>query len=247
MLLPAEIKVFSDLDELSRQAATRFARIATQRVGETKMFAAALSGGSTPRRLYELLASPPFSERVPWSRTHLFQVDERCVPPDHPQRNYRMIREALLSRGLVPDSNFHPMAAELQDRDEAARRYAKELARVLLAKGDEWPRLDVIFLGMGADGHTASLFPGSLALEVQSLWVVPNYVEKLQAYRLTLTFPILNAAACIIFLVAGADKAETVRQVLDASTEPDKFPAQRIRPTNGEVCWYLDEAAAALL
>jgi 6-phosphogluconolactonase len=247
MLLPAEIKVFSDLDELSRQAATRFVRIATQRVGEGKIFAAALSGGSTPRRLYELLASLPFSERVPWSSTHLFQVDERCVSPDHPQSNYHMIREALLNRGLIPDSNFHRMAAELQDREEAARQYAKELARVLRGRADEWPRLDVIFLGMGADGHTASLFPGSPALDVQSLWVVPNYVEKLQAYRLTLTFPILNAAACVIFLVAGADKAGTVRQVLDPSTGPDKFPAQRIRPANGEVCWYLDEAAAALL
>ena len=247
MLLPAEIKVFPNLDELSRQAAGRFARLANQRVAESRLFSAALSGGSTPRHLYELLASPPFSEKVPWSSVHLFQVDERCVDPDHPQSNYRMIREALLDHGAVPQANFHRMPAELADRDEAARQYAEEMGRVLRPKSNQWPRLDLVFLGMGADGHTASLFPGSPALDAQVFWVVANEADKLQIPRLTLTFPVLNAAGCVIFLVAGADKAETVSQALDPSTAPDTFPVQRIRPTNGEVSWYLDEAAAALL
>jgi len=247
MLLPAEIKVFPDLEAMSRQAANRFVRLANQRVAENRLFTVALSGGSTPRRLYEILGSPPTAQRIPWANTQLFQVDERCVPPDHVESNYRMIHETLLSHGAVPKSNFHRMAAELADHGEAAHQYAEEIRRALRPKSTDWPRLDLILLGMGPDGHTASLFPGSDALDVQVLWVAPNYVEKFRMYRLTLTFPVLNAAASIIFLVAGADKAETVRQVLDAAGEPDRFPAQRIRPANGQVSWYLDEAAAALL
>lgn len=247
MLIPAEVKVFPDLEALSRQAADQFARLATRRVAAGHTFSAALSGGSTPKRLYEILAAPPFSERVPWAGTQLFQVDERCVPPDHPQSNYRMIHTALLERGAVPAGNFHRMLAELPDPDEAARLYSDELNRVLKPGSGEWPRLDLVLLGMGPDGHTASLFPGSEALEVQLLRVVPNYVEKFQMYRLTLTFPVLNAAASVIFIVAGADKAEIVRQVMDASTPADRFPVQRIRPLNGEVTWYLDEDAARLL
>lgn len=247
MLLPAEIKVFSDIEEMSRQAASRFVRLANQRVAENRLFTVALSGGSTPRRLYEILGTAPTAQRIPWANTQVFQVDERCVPPDHIESNYRMIHEALLSRGAIPESNFHRMAGELADHDEAARQYGEEIRRVLRPKPADWPRLELVFLGMGPDGHTASLFPGSDALDVQVMWVAPNYVDKLKAYRLTLTLPVLNAAASIIFLVAGADKAETVRQVLDASGEPDRFPAQRVRPTNGQVSWYLDEAAAALI
>jgi 6-phosphogluconolactonase len=247
MLLPAEIKVFPDLEPMSQQAAGRFVRLSNQRAAQGKLFTVALSGGSTPRRLYEILGTPPTAQRIPWTNIHLFQVDERCVPPDDVESNYRMIRETLLSHGAVPEANFHRMAAELADRDEAAREYAEELRRVLRPEANEWPRLDLVLLGMGPDGHTASLFPGSDALEVQVLWVVPNYVEKLKAYRLTLTLPVLNAAGCVMFLVAGEDKAETVRQVLDPSSEPDRFPAKRVRPTSGQVSWYLDEAAAALL
>ena len=242
-----EVRVFPNLEELSWHAASRFEQLAKRRIAEGHIFAAALSGGSTPRRLYQLLASVPFSDRIPWRSVHLFQVDERCVPPDHADSNYRMVREALLTNGLVPAPNFHRMAAELPDREQAARQYAEELARILKPQAGDWPRLDLALLGMGPDGHTASLFPGSAALEEQSRWVAPNYVEKLNAYRLTLTFPVLNAAAEIIFLVAGADKAEALRQVLDASSAAEKFPAQRVRPAEGQVRWYVDEAAARLL
>ena len=175
-----ELQVFPNLEDLSQQAASRFEELANRRITEGHIFAAALSGGSTPRRLYQLLAGPPFSDRIPWRSVHLFQVDERCVPPDHPDSNYRMAREALLTNGLVPESNFHRMAAELPDREAAARQYAEELARTLKPHATGWPRLDLILLGMGPDGHTASLFPGSAALDEQSRWVTPNYVEKLK-------------------------------------------------------------------
>ena len=158
-----------------------------------------------------------------------------------------LFRLALLGKGLVPEPNFHRMAAELPDRDAAAQQYAEELARILRPQTSDWPRLDLVLLGVGPDGHTASLFPGSAALDEQSRWVAPNYVEKLTSYRLTLTFPVLNAAAEIIFLVAGADKAEALRQVLDASSAAGKLPAQRIRPAQGQVRWYVDKAAARFL
>ncbi len=205
----------------------------------------ALSGGTTPKLLFELLASPNFQGRVRWSNLQLFQVDERCVPPDDPQSNYRMIRQALLESVPLPAENFHRMAAECPDREQAAREYAEELARVLHPAPGEWPRLDLVFLGMGPDGHTASLFPGSHALDERSAWVAPNFVAKLDSFRLTLTLPVLNAAAHVIFLVAGADKAETLRQVLEGPE--GRFPAQLIQPARGRLSWFLDESAAHLL
>jgi 6-phosphogluconolactonase len=240
-----EVKVFTNLEELSRAAARQFEELSNARAQENKNFSAALSGGSTPARLYELLASP--NRTIPWDRVHLFQVDERCVPPDHPESNYKMIRAALLQHIAIPAPNFHRMEAEKADRDAAARQYAEEMARELHPGTGEWPRIDLVFLGMGSDGHTASLFPGSPALTERDLWVRPNYSERLNSFRLTLTYPVLNAAAQVIFLVAGADKAETLRNVLSGSTQELGFPAQGIRPLNGQLSWYLDEAAARLL
>ena len=156
-----EIRIFDDLEHLSWAAATRFEEQARIKAIEKKPFSVALSGGSTPKLLYELLGSPTFPGRVRWPNVQLFQVDERCVPPDDPQSNYRMIRQALLESSPLPEENFHRMAAERPDREQAAREYAEELARVLHPAPGEWPRLDLVFLGMGPDGHTASLFPGS--------------------------------------------------------------------------------------
>jgi 6-phosphogluconolactonase len=182
---------------------------------------------------------------VKWTNVHLFQVDERCVPPDDVQSNYRMIRHAMLETSPLPAENFHRMAAERPDRETAAREYAEELSRVLRPASGEWPRLDMVFLGMGPDGHTASLFPGSPALAERTEWVVPNFVAKLNSFRLTLTLPVLNAAAHVIFLIAGEDKAETLRQVLEG---PDgQFPAQLINPSRGRLSWFLDKSAAKLL
>ena len=237
-----EVRIFDGLEPLSWAAATHLEEQARVKAIEKKPFSVALSGGSTPKLLFELLASPTFQGRVRWPNLQLFQVDERCVPPDDPQSNYRMIRHALLESVPLPEENFHRMAAERPDREQAAREYAQELARVLRPAPEQWPRLDLIFLGMGPDGHTASLFPGSAALEERAAWVAPNFAPKLNSFRLTLTLPVLNAAAHVIFLVAGADKAETLRQALEGPK--GQFPAQLIQPASGRLSWFLDESAA---
>jgi len=242
-----KVRVFPGLAELSRAAAFRFRELARGYVAEKGTFNAALSGGLTPRHLYELLASPDLSAQIPWERIHLFQVDERCVPPDDPQSNYRMIRETLLAHIPLPRANFHRMAAERENLEGACRQYAGELGQVLQPKEGAIPRFDLILLGMGADGHTASLFPGTAGLEDQSAWVRPNFVEQFKAQRLTLTFPVLNAAAWILFLVHGAEKARTLEQVLEGPWQPEEFPAQYVHPVNGQVEWYVDQEAARRL
>jgi 6-phosphogluconolactonase len=240
-------QIFQDLDNLSRAAAVRFTELARERVLQGKVFSAALSGGSTPRTFLEILANPEFSQRIQWESVHLFQVDERCVPPDHLQSNYRMIHGSLLRPVPSAADNFHRMKAELADRDAASSQYESEIREILTPTADHLQSFDLIFLGLGSDGHTASLFPGSAALAESSKWVCPNYVEKLQMHRLTLTYPVLNAAREIIFLVAGSGKAEILRRVLDGQHDPEKLPAQGIRPAEGSVTWYLDREAAHLL
>jgi 6-phosphogluconolactonase len=240
-----EVKVFSSLEEMSWAAVCAFEDLSRLKAVENKTFSAALSGGLTPRLFYQILGSPALAGRIRWKNIHLFQVDERCVPPDHPDSNYRMIREALLDNADIPAENFHRMQAEETDLDRAARDYAHELARVLQPQDGDWPRLDMVFLGMGPDGHTASLFPGTAALEEQTVWVRPNNVERLGLRRLTMTFPALNAAAHVIFMVAGADKAEALRKVLEGPS--GQFPAQKVQPLNGSLSWFLDEAAARKL
>ena len=245
--MDTDIRVFTDRDELNRATADRFCQAAQQCLGAGRLFCAALSGGSTPRGLYQLLAGPDFARRIPWDATHLFQVDERAVPPDDAESNFRMIREAMLSRVPLPSEHFHRMAAEFGDLGEAAERYAEEIAEFLRPEPGGWPRFDLVLLGLGPDGHTASLFPGTAALDEQTRWVVPNRVEKLQTWRLTLTFPVINSAAEVIFLVAGADKGEIVQRVLHSSLPADSFPAQRVQPSNGQLRWYLDRSAASRL
>ncbi|MBI1982603.1 MAG: 6-phosphogluconolactonase [Acidobacteria bacterium] len=242
-----EVQTFPDLEQLSIAAAKRFVDLARGQVDKVGSFSAALSGGSTSKRLYELLAAPPYSTQISWEDVHLFQVDERCVPPDDPQSNYRMIRESLLRHVPVPEMNFHRMAAEQADRSDAATQYAAEIARILPPDRHGLPRFDLMLLGMGSDGHTASLFPASPALGEESLWVSPNFVQKLGMYRLTLTFPVLNAARQIVFLVSGAEKAETLRRVLQSDAGLEPLPAQRIRPFEGELSWFVDRAAARIL
>lgn len=242
-----KVEIFSGLEDMSRAAAVRFTELARERAQQGKVFTAALSGGSTPRTFLEILANPEFSQRIQWESVHLFQVDERCVPPEHLQSNYRMIHGTLLRPVPGAADNFHRMKAELEDRDAASAEYEAEIRSVLAPPEGGLPRFDLIFLGLGSDGHTASLFPGSAALTESSKWVCPNYVEKLQMHRLTLTYPILNAASEIVFLVAGAGKAEVLRQVLEGKREPRQFPAQGVQPAAGSVSWYLDRAAAQLL
>ena len=238
---------FANLEELSRAAATRFAELCRERVEGGNLFTAALSGGSTPRRLYEILSGPELSEGIPWDRVHLFQVDERCVPPDHAESNYRMIREALLDRVRIPKANVHRIQAELSDPGNAAEFYVQEFSRVFRLATGEIPRLDLVFLGMGPDGHTASLFPDSPALTERAKWVCANFVDKLHANRVTLTYPVLNTAREVIFLVSGSEKAETLRRVLEGPHEPERLPSQGVRPVDGRLSWYVDAAAAKRL
>lgn len=246
-MMKPEIRVFPSLDDLSRAAAEELAALADA-VHPTRPapFAAALSGGSTPKHFYELLATPEFSGKVPWPRVHLFQVDERCVPPDDPRSNFRMINETMLRK--IPAPHFHRMAAERENLTAASASYAAELRQTLGTQPADWPRLDVIYLGMGDDGHTASLFPDTTALAERERAVCPNFVPKLNMHRLTLTLPVLNAAQRIIFMVSGAGKAEMLRQVLRAPAgAPAQYPAQLVKPSGGGVAWYVDQAAAARL
>jgi 6-phosphogluconolactonase len=240
-----DVRIYSSLEEMSRGAVRLFSERAERVLERKGIFFAALSGGTTPRRLYELLASPEV--RLPWDKIHLFQVDERAVPPDSPESNFGMIRAAFLSRTSFPEANFHRMKGEWPDREAAARDYAEELARLMRVKPGDWPRLDLIFLGMGADGHTASLFPGSPGLKERSRWVCPNYSARLKSDRLTLTLPVLNAAAGVVFMVAGGDKAETLRTVLKGSAGNEGLPASLVEPAGGSVTWLVDESAARVL
>jgi len=247
------LEVYENAKELAWAAALRFASLAEQAVGERGRFAVALSGGSTPKALFAVLAEKPFADALPWQATYFFWGDERCVPPDHPDSNYRMAYETLLSKIGVPRENILRIPAEDENHNRAAANYSETIRQFFhppaTARGtdSELPRFDLVFLGMGADGHTASLFPGTAALHVEDRIAVANYVEKFQAYRITLTAAAINQAENVIFLVAGADKAATLKEVLEGEYLPEKYPSQLIRPVNGELLWMLDEAAAAEL
>jgi 6-phosphogluconolactonase len=239
-----KVSVFEDAESLARAAALRFADLSLQSIFDHGYFAVALSGGSTPRRVYELLAGREFEGRVRWRDVHVFFGDERMVPPDSAESNYRMANEALLSKVRIPPENVHRIDG-VGDAGANASAYESEL-RGLFGE-DELPRLDLVLLGMGDDGHTASLFPGTAALNETRLWVAPNWVEKLGAWRVTLTAPVINAARHVTFLVAGAGKAERLREVLKGAHEPSRLPSQLIRPHGGTLEWFVERAAASKL
>lgn len=223
--------VLADREAVSRAAADRFVELARS----TARFTVALSGGSTPHRLFEALAAPPFRDQVPWSQVHLFWGDERCVPPHHADSNYGMAREALLDHISIPAMNVHRIRGELSP-EQAAALYEAELKNLLGAGG----QFDLVLLGMGTDGHTASLFPGSEALEERERTAIPTYAEHLGSWRVTLTLPALNRARHVLFLVSGASKAPAWQQI--QAGEP--LPAGLIRPSQGELTWLLDRDAA---
>jgi 6-phosphogluconolactonase len=241
------IRIFDDAEAVSRAAADEFVRCCREALAARGRFAVALSGGSTPRRLYQLLAGPPWDDRIDWGRLEVFWGDERCVRPDHPDSNYRMTREALLTRVPVPPAHVHRIEAERPDHDAAARDYQAALARVLgVDAGGEPPSLDLVLLGMGPDGHTASLFPHTAALRETTRWVAANFVPKFNADRITFTYPTINRAREVLFLVCGADKADVLRDVREGPADPQRLPSQGVRPA-GVLHWYLDRAAAARL
>lgn len=238
----------ADVEAVCRTAAAEFSRLAKNALAVRERFMVALSGGSTPKRLYELLAGPPFNRDIPWRQVEFFWGDERAVPPNHSDSNYRMAHEAMLKKLAVPDAHVHRMSAERPDRDAAARDYQVEIARAFgLGPDEEPPRFDLVLLGMGADGHTASLFPDTEALDETNRWVVSNHVPKLASHRLTLTPRIINNAASVVFLVSGQDKAEALAQVLEGPADAERLPAQLIKPRSGIVTWLADTGAASKL
>ena len=241
------VHVYPDAQELAAAAAELFVTLAEDAVQARGRFAVALAGGSTPRGTYALLASSTFASRVDWARVHLFWGDERCVPPEHPESNYRMARETLLDHVSIPTTNVHRIPCE-REPAQAAAAYERTLRAFFASTPTAGvPRFDLILLGMGDDGHTASLFPGTTALREQRRWVVAHYVEQVRAWRVTLTPVVLNAALHVAFLVAGAGKAARLQQVLRSPYQPDVLPAQIVQPTSGRLVWLVDAAAAAHL
>lgn len=235
------VEVLPTPADLFRAAAEEFVRVGNEAIARHNRFTVALAGGSTPKSLYALLAKE--HARFAWRKTFLFFGDERHVPPDHPDSNYRMVNESLLTKISMPPRHVYRVPAENRDAHAAAAEYEEDLRKFFELKPGEFPRFDLILLGMGPDGHTASLFPNSQALKEQSRSVVANFVEKFNAYRITFTYPALNHAAEVMFLASGADKAAMVSQVLEGDNSPP-YPAQRVRPTDGRLLWMLDEGAA---
>ncbi len=234
------VRVYPTVEDLQRSAAEQIGQ-ALRPTTEGQTMTLALSGGSTPRRMHELLAEQP---HIDWSNVHVFWGDERTVPPDHPDSNYRMAQETLLRRVPIPEQQIHRMAGE-KDPIQAAAEYEQEIRDVFGVSPPDLPRFDVIVLGVGADAHTASLFPGTRALEERQRYVVANEVPQLDTTRLTLTLPVLNAAKLVMFLGAGADKAGAVESSLGRGENVP--PAGQVRPTEGQSRWLLDAEAAARL
>jgi len=232
--------VYETLEELAEAAARDFAARAREAIDALGRFAVVLAGGSTPKATYDVLARD-YADNLDWSKVHVFFGDERTVPPDHEASNYRMARETLLSRIHV--GSVHRMRCELPS-EEAAAAYEEELREFF--GPDEPPSFDLILLGLGKDGHTASLFPETSALDVTDRWVVVNPVLKLETARLTLTIPVINTAKAVTFLVAGEDKAQVLKEILEGDGDPRGCPAKFIRP-EGDLTWMVDEAAAKRL
>ena len=241
-----EIRILEDPDELAETAAGLIVDLATSAVAQRGRFSIALAGGETPRATYERLARPPLSELMPWARTLVFFGDERGVPPEHPDSNYGMARRALLSKVPIPPRQVFRIPGEGSDPDAVATEYARTIAEQLNVRRGEVPRLDVILLGLGIDGHTASLFPGSPVLkEVFRTVAAVHAAAAVIQQRFTMTYPILNAAACVIYLVSGSVKAKAVKAALGEGSPA--MPAAAVRPSDGRLIWLLDRAAAALL
>ena len=235
-----DVKIYPNVETLNEAAAALIVEIASEALRANDRFSIALAGGSTPESLYKLLASDEFKNKIDWTKTLVFFGDERCVAPDDAESNYRMANEALLSRVSVPAENVFRLRGEIEP-EKAAAEYEAIIKKTL---GDDAP-LDLILLGMGDDGHTASLFPQTAALEETKKLVAANFVEKLNANRLTLTFSAINAAKNVLFLATGAKKASMIKEVL--SVETIDLPSSLIKPENGSCRWFLDEEAASLI
>jgi 6-phosphogluconolactonase len=246
MTLSPNLRIVDTPAALFHAAAEEFAAQTSIAVGTQGRFTVALSGGSTPKALFSLLATS-YRERLPWDKMFFFWGDERHVPPESPESNYRMALEALLSKVPVPPGNVFRVPAEDSDASRAAQSYEQSLREFFQVPAGAYPRFDLILLGMGPDGHTASLFPGTVALHEKSRLVVANWVEKFKTDRITFTLPVIDEAKVVMFLVSGADKADTLKEVLEGTQPAELFPSKLIRPRDGKLIWLVDRAAASAL
>lgn len=243
-----EVRIFSDGTSLTAWAAQNVATVAEKCIQEKGSFNIALSGGSTPKALYStLVENPAFRSRIPWQSVFFFFGDERHVPPDHADSNFRMAKEALFSKLQLREEQVSRIHGEYDDTEKAALEYQQALRAYFKVSDGEYPRFDLVLLGMGDEGHTASLFPGTKALHAADRLVVRNWVGKLYTERITLTAPAINAASQILFLITRADKALALKAVLEGPYEPEQLPAQLIQPTNGKALWLVDQAAGSML
>jgi len=239
--------IYENTDVLARQAAHRLTELSREAIRSSGRFTLVLSGGATPKKLYERLAEAEFCGKLDWDSIHIFWGDERCVPPDHPESNYGTAVRSLIDRVPLPPRNVHPIRGEMEPQ-QAATAYEKELRTFFFPRYAEAPGVpgfDLVLLGMGEDGHTASLFPKSAALHEQKCWALA--VERPGSWRVTLTPRVINAARDVLFLVAGSEKAGCLKEVLQGSYRPDELPAQAIRPAPGRLRWMIDAEAARLL
>jgi 6-phosphogluconolactonase len=242
----AEIRILTTPQELFAAAAEEVVRTGNEAVGQRGRFTIALAGGSTPKSLYNLLATNARTT-LPWDRMFFFWGDERHVPPTDPESNYRMADEAMLSKVPVPPGNVFRIKTENREAAAAAEDYEKTIRKFFALEPGQFPRFDLILLGMGPDGHTASLFPGTSALQEKLRLVVANWVEKMKTHRISLTLPVLNAARCVTFLVSGTDKAPALKAVLEEDVPPEQYLAKLIKPSDGKLIWLIDRAAASQL
>ena len=240
----SSISVFNTPEQLAFAAAERFVECAEESLRESDCFCVVLAGGNTPRRVYQMLATEPFNSRMDWSKVHLFFGDERAVPADHPDSNYAMVYETLISKIAIPTHNVHRIPGE-GDVNENARQYENHLRTFF--SGQAWPRFDLVLLGMGEDGHTASIFPNSATLNERSRWVVAARNDQSGQDRITLTVPVFNHARRVMFLVVGDKKAQRLKEVLRLQPASEQLPAQAIKPINGTIEWLVDAEAASLL
>ncbi|HZW95592.1 MAG TPA: 6-phosphogluconolactonase [Candidatus Eremiobacteraceae bacterium] len=246
MSATAELRRLTTPQDLFQAAAEEVIRAATDAVAQRGRFSIALSGGSTPKNLYTLIAANA-SASLPWDQMFFFWGDERHVSPDDPESNYRMTKESLLSKAPIPAANIFRVPAENPDVSAAAEAYEQTIRKFFALKPGEFPRFDLILLGMGPDGHTASLFPETEGLREKSRLVVANWVEKLKTSRITFTLPVINAARCVAFLVSGIDKAPALHEVFEGNAPGEKYPSKMVRPSDGKLIWFVDRAAASEL
>jgi 6-phosphogluconolactonase len=241
------IKIFSTIEELNRFAAEKFVEIAAEAIETRGKFTVALAGGSTPKSLYQLLSGERFKDKLDWTSVFFFFGDERSVLPNDAESNFRMANETLFEPLQISGENVYRWRTESADAEKIAENYEQAIKVFFSLAENDLPEFDLILLGMGADGHTASLFPFTKALKETKRIAVANYVEKLNTNRLTLTFPVINNASNIIFLVSGESKAEALQEILEGEPQTNKFPSQNVRPDGGKLIWMIDRAAARLL